>query len=236
MDWSQAVDIYCERTSAAFWAEPLNAISNASFLAGALWGAVTARQRQITSPVVWLLIGMAGLIGIGSFLFHTFANVWSGLADVIPIWSFVALFVFVAMHRIGGVQPRRVVFIALGIAAVLIIVFLAMDNGAAPAPSGPISSAPDPLNGSGQYAPAVLALLAFAIVAWRRRHPMAIWITAAAAVFLLSLAFRTIDMRVCASFPAGTHFMWHALNGLMIGLLLQVLTRSPAVWPSSTRM
>ncbi len=36
MDWFQAVDIYCERTSAAFWAEPVNALSNLSFIAAAL--------------------------------------------------------------------------------------------------------------------------------------------------------------------------------------------------------
>jgi hypothetical protein len=35
MDWNAFVDNYCERTGAGFWAEPLNAISNASFLVAA---------------------------------------------------------------------------------------------------------------------------------------------------------------------------------------------------------
>lgn len=45
MDWVAAVDIYCERTSAGFWAEPINALSNLSFPLGALWAAVLARAR-----------------------------------------------------------------------------------------------------------------------------------------------------------------------------------------------
>jgi hypothetical protein len=89
------------------------------------------------------------------------------------------------------------------------------------------ASAPTALNGSEQYAPALIALLVFSFVTWRRRHPVWRWIWAATGVFCLSLVFRTIDLRVCESFPIGSHFMWHLLNGLMVGLLLQLLLRAP---------
>lgn len=220
MDWFQAVDIYCERTSPAFWAEPVNALSNLAFPLAALWAAITAKQRQITAPVVWVLIAMAALIGVGSFLFHTFANAWSEYADTLPIWTFVALFVLTAMHRIGGVAPGRLTIIALTVAAILTVVFLASGEGSA-------QTTPDPLNGSGQYAPALIALLVFTVGSLRRGHPMRHWITAATATFLVSLAFRTIDIAVCPSLPLGTHFLWHILNALMVGLLLQILIRSP---------
>ncbi|MGB8812997.1 MAG: ceramidase domain-containing protein [Paracoccaceae bacterium] len=221
MDWTLAVDIYCERTSAAFWAEPVNAISNAAFPMAALWAAIEARRRAVATPVLWLLIVMAALIGVGSSLFHTFANRWSEYADTIPIWSFVALFVFTAIHQIGGVRPGRLMAIALGVGAVLTVVYLAADEGV-----GVVESA-DPLNGSGQYAPALMALLIFAEGSVRRRHPMRYWIVGAALAFCASLMFRTVDMAVCPQFPLGSHFIWHLLNGLMVGLLLQVLLRSP---------
>ena len=32
MDWSTPVDLYCERLGPSFWAEPVNAFSNAAFL------------------------------------------------------------------------------------------------------------------------------------------------------------------------------------------------------------
>lgn len=222
MDWLAAVDIYCERLAPGFWAEPVNALTNLSFVAAALWGALTARRSGVSHPVAWLLIVMAGLIGVGSFLFHTFANGWSELADTLPIWSFVAVFVIAAMRYIGGMAARRVARVALVVvgAAVLTLVFLASGEGASAA-----QAAPDPLNGSGQYAPALVALIVFAILTRRRGHPAAPWVLAATGVFLLSLIFRTLDRDLCEALPLGTHFMWHLLNGLMIGLLVQMFLR-----------
>ena len=228
MAWTDPVDIYCERVSAAFWAEPLNALSNASFLLAALWAAAEARRRGNRSPVVWLLIGMAGSIGIGSFLFHTFANRWSELADTLPIWSFVAAFVLAAMHFIGGMSGRRVATVAvLVIAAAVAALWFASGEGG----SGGTAAAPDPLNGSGQYFPAVLALVVFTGVAYWRRHPGAPWILGALVTFAVSLTFRTLDRDICAAFPLGTHFVWHLLNGLMIAILLQMLVRTGQFGP-----
>jgi hypothetical protein len=223
MYWTQHVDIYCERTSAAFWAEPVNALSNAAFVLAAIWGAVEARNRREDAPLVWLLIGMAAVIGAGSFLFHTYANRWSELADTLPIWSFVALYVFVAVHRKAGVRPGRLIAVALAIGAVAIVASFAMGEGGDP---GAEVSAPDPLNGSGQYAPAVIALLILAFFMVRRHHPQRGWIIAATVTFALSLGFRTFDRALCDVFAPGTHFVWHLLNGLLIGLLLQMLIRA----------
>ncbi|MEN8891503.1 MAG: ceramidase domain-containing protein [Planktotalea arctica] len=223
MDWTQAVDIYCERTDASFWAEPLNAISNAMFLLAALWAARTAVAQNRREADLWILITLAGLIGIGSFLFHTFAQVWSAFADTIPIWSFVAVFVFVAIRRIGGVNPGKLTIIFLAIAAVITVVVLAASDGSAPELTEPRR---DPLNGSGQYAPAVIALIVFSILSWRRSSPMAPWVIAATLAFFVSLCARTVDMAVCNSFPAGTHFIWHGLNGVRIAMLLQGLIRT----------
>jgi hypothetical protein len=222
LDWFAAVDIYCERTSALFWAEPVNTVSNLSFILAALWGAAIARARRVTSPAAWVLIVMAGLIGVGSFLFHTFANAWSELADTVPIWSFVAVFVLVGMRVIGGMAPRRVAAIGTLVmtGALLTIWLLATGEGAVASPS------PDPLNGSGQYGPALLALVVFAVLTARRKHVAAPWIIAATTVFLVSLVLRTLDRDLCAAFPLGTHFLWHLFNGLMVGILLHMLIRT----------
>ena len=37
MEWFEAVDGYCERVDAAFWSEPINAVTNAAFLIAAIW-------------------------------------------------------------------------------------------------------------------------------------------------------------------------------------------------------
>ena len=224
MDWLAAVDIYCERTGPGFWAEPANALSNAAFVLASLWGALTARRLGNRAADAWMLIGLAAAIGLGSFLFHTLAVRWSELADTVPIWTFVAGFVLVAMHRLGGMEWGRVALwaVLVGGAAVATISLLATGEGATTA----TPALPDPLNGSGQYAPAVLALAVFALVTRRRLHPAAPWIAGCLAIFLVSLTFRTLDRDFCPALPLGLHFLWHLLNGLMIGLMLQMLLRT----------
>lgn len=221
MNWTEAVDIYCERLGPGFWAEPVNALSNLAFIAAALWGLWQARRLQEPNPLVWLLIALAAVIGIGSFLFHTFANGWSALADVAPIWSFVALYVLVAMNRLGGMRPGRIALWIVG-TGTAIALFLALREGQPEAqPRGP-----DPFNGSLQYLPAVIAFAAFAVITQIRRHPLRQRILAAGLTFLASLTFRTLDRDICPGLPLGTHFLWHLLNGLMIALLLDILIRA----------
>lgn len=217
------VDIYCERTSPAFWAEPANALTNLSFIAAAFWGLRTARARGEDSPAVWLLIALGFAIGIGSFLFHTVAEVWSSFADTLPIWVFVALACGICAVRLGGFRPGRVVMGALALAAVVAVLAASGDGSGAAATAA--ARAPR-LNGSLQYAPAVVALAAFAALAFARRHPLRWWVAGALATFAVSLTARTFDMAVCPSFPLGLHWIWHLMNGLLIGLVLQIVLRA----------
>ena len=245
MDWFTPIDIYCERVGTAFWAEPLNAISNISFILAAIWGWVEARRRDRLDLMTGILILLAAMIGVGSFLFHTYANVWSSLTDVVPIWTFVFLFVLVAMRRVAGVNPGK---IGIGIAIVLAVVAIifASGEGANNDPAQPDTITAESVqehshsdghthaherenslfNGSEQYLPAVLALLAFTFISRKGGHDIAPWVTGATLVFLTSLTFRTVDMHLCGIWPIGTHIMWHLLNGLTIALLFQGLIRS----------
>ena len=124
MDWTAAIDLYCERTSASFWAEPANAWSNLAFPAAALWATAAARRKGGATRAYWALVVLAALIGVGSFLFHTFANVWSEYADTIPIWIFVAAAVFVAANRAAGLRQRPLIFGALVAVVAFVVVFV----------------------------------------------------------------------------------------------------------------
>ncbi|WP_299194892.1 ceramidase domain-containing protein [uncultured Litoreibacter sp.] len=211
MDWRASVDIYCERMDPSFWAEPINAISNAAFLIAALIAANTARTHRVTNKAIWLLIILAACIGVGSFLFHTVAEVWSGFADTIPIWLFVLAYAVTSAILIGQVGWLTIAlgFVGLaGFVALLTYLTAGLD-----------------LNGSEQYAPAVAAMLLFSAISLAKRHAIAPWFVSATVIFGISLAFRTFDMSVCANWPYGTHFMWHILNATMIGLLLLALIR-----------
>jgi hypothetical protein len=201
MDWTAPIDLYCERAGPDFWAEPLNAVSNAAFLVAAAWG--LARSRR--DGPVFLLAVLVGVIGVGSFLFHTFADRWSNLADVLPITVFIYGYFFLAMRR----------FLELGRlwSAAATLLFLAASFAVAPALS-PL------LGGSAGYAPALLAILGVGVAAWIRGSEGAGLLLAAGIIFAVSLTLRTLDQPLCATLPLGTHFLWHVLNALTLALLL----------------
>lgn len=223
MDWTAPVDIYCERLDPSFWAEPLNAVSNAAFVFAALWAAMEARKRGVRQPSIWLLIVLAAMIGVGSFLFHTFANTWSGFADTIPIWTFVASYTLVCIALIGGAPPRRIAVIVVVGIAIITVLWLANDS---PDTATAAPRAPSRFNGSEQYLPAVIAMLVFCVITLWRGHPIRWWFVAATATFMVSLSLRTYDIALCDVWPYGTHVFWHLLNGTMIALLLQGLIRN----------
>ena len=93
MNWTEAIDAYCERSDPSFWAEPINAVTNLAFVLAGLW----MWRRCAGVPALGrLLAAVLVAIGIGSFLFHTFAQPWAGLADVLPIVAFILIYIFAA--------------------------------------------------------------------------------------------------------------------------------------------
>lgn len=225
MDWFAAVDIYCERTNASFWAEPVNALTNLAVLVPVLWAAARARRQRETDPAIWALIALAAAIGLGSFLFHTVATRWAEVADTVPIWGFLALYAYAAADRLLGLRPERPQALALVLVAVLVLVFVANGEGAALAAD--TERRPAGLNGSGQYLPAIAVAVVLSAAVWRGRHPLRGWVAAACLSFAAAITLRTLDAGLCSSLPLGTHFLWHIFNVLTLGLALRVLLHRP---------
>ncbi len=71
-------------------------------------------------------------------------------------------------------------------------------------------------------------LLAMVAVLAARHDPAAREVGTAAAIFTVSIVFRTIDKMLCAAFPIGTHFLWHACNAIVLYLLFAALIRGTA--------
>ena len=68
---------YCERgLDPGFWAEPVNAVTNAGFILAGLVGLwlLARRPGERAKALPLLLILNLFVIGIGSFLFHTYAT------------------------------------------------------------------------------------------------------------------------------------------------------------------
>ena len=47
----------------------------------------------------------------------------------------------------------------------------------------------------------------------------------AAILITVSLVFRSLDMPICAQWPIGTHFIWHALNGVFLAWVIELYYR-----------
>jgi hypothetical protein len=212
MDWSRAVNGYCERTDATYWSEPLNAVSNASFLVAA-WICWRMARRAGDRPAELLALILAA-IGIGSYLFHTHARVWAMLADVVPIQIFILVYLGIATVRLFGV-PRWAGLLA---AAAFVPLSALVSAG--------IGAVVGPLNGSVGYLPVPMLILAYAVLLRRRAPEAARGFAIGAALLVVSLVFRTVDEAVCGRLPAGTHFLWHILNGVMLGWMIAVLIRA----------
>jgi hypothetical protein len=210
MDWRAPLDLYCERLGPGFWAEPFNALTNLAFIAAALFALVSLRRSGRSDPAVFLLALLVGVIGIGSFLFHTFANRWSNLSDVLPITLFIYAYLALAMRR----------FLALGWPATVTVLVLFF------AASWAVEGLLRPLlSGSAGYVPALAAILIVGIMLRSRGHPEARHLLAAGAIFAVSLALRTLDRPLCTAWPMGTHFLWHLLNAATLALLLSAAIR-----------
>src|SRR5215470_17331992 len=145
MGWSDPIDLYCERTSAAFWAEPVNALTNVAFLIAALAAWWIFRRKGGTDVFVLVLIALAATVGLGSFAFHTLATRGAALLDVIPIALFVHAYLLFALIRFVGLRL---------LAALLIVVafFVAARVASGLLPAGI-------LNQSGDYLPVLVALI-----------------------------------------------------------------------------
>lgn len=232
MSWYDKIYRYCERAGdPGFWAEPLNALSNVAFLLAAVIAArAFARSRRAGGGagfVEALMIGLVAVIGVGSFLFHTYATRWASYADTIPIGLFMVGYLVYATRRFLG-APWLVVLVAL---AGFIWALKAAGGVDCQLAFMPVTGRQGGcLNGSVGYLPALAAMALMGLVLAALRHRAAGYLLAGAAVFAVSLTFRTFDLEWCdwlsfAGHTTGTHFLWHCCNATLLYILLLAAIR-----------
>ncbi|MEJ8561148.1 ceramidase domain-containing protein [Yoonia sp. GPGPB17] len=207
MDWFEQVDGYCERTDFTYWSEPLNAVTNIAFIIAAviLW------RRSAGVPLARVLTAVLFMIGVGSYLFHTHATIWALLLDVAPIGAFILIYLFAVNRDIVRMRGWVAFLATLGFfpyAAAVIwmteqVLFLAISNF---------------------YWTVPLLLIIYA-VPLRRRPGIASGFMIGAAILTTSITLRSVDEMLCETITFGTHFLWHVLNGIMLGWMIHVYTR-----------
>ncbi len=206
MEWTRAIDAYCERSDPGFWAEPVNAVTNLAFVLAAIfmWRRTKGAGRFLT--------GILFLIGLGSFLFHTFATGWSAMLDTVPILAFVLVYIFLANRDFWGWPLWLAVIGALGFlpyAAMLTPVFARLPF----------------FEVSGFYWPLPVLIFAYAVLLRPRLPVTARNLAIGAGLLCASLTARSLDEGLCNVVPIGTHFLWHILNAGMLAWMIETWTR-----------
>ena len=201
------IDVYCERTGPGLFAEPVNALTNFSFIiaAWAIW--VLASRVGRPSTGVQVLVLLSVLVGVGSILWHTFATNWALWLDIIPILLFLICFFWLYMHTVAEL-PTSLALAVIG--AFLVATYF-------------LQGYPDVLNGALAYTPGLIVLLALGVLHAQQQAEDRYALLAAAGVHAAALVFRTIDDAVCPAFSLGTHFLWHSLNGVAVYLATRTL-------------
>ena len=208
MELTRAIDGYCERLDAGYWAEPVNAATNAAFLLAALlmW------RRGAGVPLARLLSGILAVIGMGSYLFHTHAQVWAAIVDVLPILAFILVYIFAINRDAWGLRAwSAAALTALFVPYAVLTV--------------PLWQAVPVFGVSAGYMPVPTLIAIYAGLLWRRFPDLSRGLIIGAGILLLSLLARSVDESFCAAFPLGTHFAWHILNAVMLGWMIEVYCR-----------
>jgi hypothetical protein len=207
----EPIDAYCERVGPGLWAEPVNALTNLAFVLAAI--VAGARLGRPAPPLSRALVVILFLIGVGSGLFHTFANAVTALLDTGAIAAFVLVYIHAVNRHVLG-WPRLAAW--AGLAAFFPYAALA-GSVFAQLPFFSISSF---------YWPIALLIALYGVALLGRRPAFGRGLLIGAGILALSLVARSADLPFCEALPLGTHFLWHVLNGLMLLWMIEIYRRS----------
>ena len=205
---SEKVYLYCERAAnPAFWAEPVNALTNILFLVAAWFAWRRANKLEAGSTGISLLLMLMCAIGIGSFLWHTFATTWARWTDVLPILFFQLLYAGIYFREVARVRFASALAIVAGYCAAALY----------------SRQFPEIWNGSLIYAPVMIFLLFLGGYHAATRRSERYRVSWATGVFVVALVARTADNVICPYVPLGSHFLWHGCNALALYLMMSAL-------------
>jgi len=208
MDLSKPIDIYCERLDIGIWAEPINAVTNVAFILASIFMWLRCKNLVEGRILSFLLFS----IGCGSFLFHTFAQTWAAILDVMAILIFILTYIFVANRR----------FLAWSKMVSLIGVILFFPYQLLLAS---ILSNIQFFGSSVQYIPVAILIFIYSGLLRKSEPNLSRGLFIGAAILCLSIFSRTVDEPLCSILSVGTHFVWHILNAIMLSWMIEILRR-----------
>ena len=208
MDLSKPIDIYCERLDIGIWAEPINAVTNVAFILAAIIMWLRCKNLVEGKILSFLLFS----IGCSSFLFHTFAQTWAALLDVMAIFIFILTYIFVA--------NRRFLVWSKMVSLIGVIMFFPYQLFLVS-----ILSNIQFFGSSVQYIPVAILIFIYSGLLRKSEPNLSRGLFIGAAILCLSIISRTVDEPLCSILSVGTHSVWHILNAIMLSWMIEILRR-----------
>jgi hypothetical protein len=192
--------------------EPLNMASGLAFFVSA-WQAWKQldRDRWREQWDLHLLSGLIALVGIASFLWHASGIAWTQWFDAAAIAAFVLVYWSVFLARIQRLKTLGM-FVAWAITAAGLAGLLAI------IPMGAFA-------GTFSYLPLLVLLVVGMGLAFRVDRRLGRDLLLAAAIFILALVVRALDLLLCDWAVVGTHWLWHLLVAGLLFVLVDGLIR-----------
>ena len=202
MVFFQSIDIYCERQSIIFWSEPINALTNFFFIIIGFLLFIKTFQDKLCKLLSLELI----LIGFCSFLFHTFANIATAILDTFSIILFGFTYLFGANVRFLNFSYLLstigvIIFIPFSFIVTFCIQFFIGH-----------------INGSAFYFSYIFLFLSYSIVLIKNNSYVSKNLFLCFVLLFISVILRSIDQNLCSKISVGTHFLWHILNSIVLGI------------------
>ena len=212
MDFFQTINIYCERNSEFFFGEPINAITNFSYI---IVGLISLTKTLKDKLCQFLSIELI-LIGICSFILHTYANILSAILDSISILIFGFTYLYGANIRFLKLSSLLsilgvIAFIPFSFFVILTIQFFFGS-----------------MNGSAFYFSYIFLFLGYSSYLRKINFFVSKNLFICFMILSISVFFRTIDQDLCFFVPVGTHFIWHILNTSVLGLSIFIIYNNKA--------
>lgn len=192
-------NIYCERQTQSLLAEPANVLSNIAFFASAILIYQLLNRNSIKDKKYWLMFILIILVGIGSSLWHLLRNPYTLVLDALPIYSFMAIFLYGLLNNLLG-NGKRALYLTIGFALLQVFMFILVPR--------------DFINGSITHVVNGIGFTIFIVWLYKNHRYVNRSMIVVFLLYALAVTFRSIDNLVCSNLFIGTHFLWHLLVAL----------------------
>ncbi|MCY4445620.1 MAG: ceramidase domain-containing protein [Rhodobacteraceae bacterium] len=203
------IDIYCERVSAGLFDEPLNALTNLTFLIAAF---ITWRLlKDYPAAITRILCVILFCIGLGSALLHTTASWWGALTDI----GFIAVFVITYIYAANRYFFHLSSLYSGGLTLIAFVTLIPVGWAI-----GTIFSF---IGASTSYASIAALIFLYGIIMQKFDRAVGNKLLIGALILSISIGFRIVDDPLCEVIPVGTHWVWHILNSIMLSYMIIIL-------------